>query len=121
LAALPLTTGKQFARRVEACTMAMPVPAFESHRETEVIFAEMVDYFSDYRDCADLYSEVHKFEIYDGFQAYIDDLKKYGFSYGNLEAFRINEATSRSGLMAPRDLCGITLLYKKQGDICKLS
>lgn len=80
LTALPLTTGKQFASLVEACMMDMPVPAFGSHRETEVLFAEMVDYFRDYRDCADLYTEVQKFEIYDGFQAYIDDLKKYGVS-----------------------------------------
>jgi transcriptional regulator with XRE-family HTH domain len=80
LAALPLTTGKQFAKLVEVCMMDMADPAFELTREAEITFAEMVDYFREYRDCAELYTEVQKFEIHDALQSYIDELKSHGVS-----------------------------------------
>lgn len=80
LTALPLTTGKQFAKLAEICTMDLSEPGFELTRETDETFAALVDYFRDYRDCADLYAETQKFEVYDEMQALIDTLKTLGVS-----------------------------------------
>lgn len=80
LTALPLTTGKQLARLVEFCTMDLSEPAFEMTRKADEAFAALVDYFRDYRDCADVYSETQKFEVYDEMQSHIDALKQLGVS-----------------------------------------
>ena len=69
LAAIPLTKGKQLAKLAETCMMDMSEPAFEMTREAQETFAVLVDYFRDYRDCADAYSETQKFEVYDDMQS----------------------------------------------------
>lgn len=78
LKATPLTTGKQLAKLAETCTMDMTEPAFDLGRDVDEVFAALVDYLREYRDCADLYSETQKFEVYDEIQSYIDDLKIKG-------------------------------------------
>lgn len=80
LTATPLTTGKQLARLAETCAMDLSEPAFELTREADETFAALVDYFRDYRDCADAYSETQKFEVYDELQSHIDALMKLGVS-----------------------------------------
>lgn len=80
LTALPLTTGRQLAKLAENCSMDLSEPAFELPREAAEEFATLVDYFRDYRDCADVYSETQKFEIYDDLQAHIDALQAQGVS-----------------------------------------
>jgi transcriptional regulator with XRE-family HTH domain len=80
LTAIPLTTGKQLAKLVEICSMDLSEPGFELAREADETFAALVDYFRDYRDCADVYSETQKFEIYDEMQSHIDALKTLGVS-----------------------------------------
>jgi transcriptional regulator with XRE-family HTH domain len=80
LTAIPLTTGKQLAKLAEICTMDMSEPAFELTREADETFAALVDYFRDYRDCADAYAETQKFEVYDDMQSHIDALRTLGVS-----------------------------------------
>lgn len=80
LKASPLTTGKQLAKLAEAHMMDLSEPGFELSREADEAFAALVDYFRDYRDCADMYSEAQKFEIYDEMQSWIDALKTLGVS-----------------------------------------
>lgn len=80
LTALPLTTGQQLAGLVAMHSMDLTTPAFELPREAAEQFAEMTDYFRDYRDCADMYSERDKFEIYDDLQRHIDALLNLGVS-----------------------------------------
>jgi transcriptional regulator with XRE-family HTH domain len=80
LTALPLTTGKELAKLAEAHMMDLSEPGFELSREADETFAELVDYFRDYRDCADAYSETMKFDVYDELQARIDALKALGVS-----------------------------------------
>lgn len=80
LTAIPLTTGKQLAKLAETCTMDMSEPAFELIREADETFAALVDYFREYRDCYDLYTETQKFEVYDEMQSHIDVLKTLGVS-----------------------------------------
>jgi len=79
LEALPLTLGKQLAQLVETNSMDLSTPGFEMNREADEEFAALVDYLRDYRDCADIYSEVGKFDIYDEMQEHIDALKAMGF------------------------------------------
>lgn len=80
LEAIPLTTGRQLARLAEVCSMDMSEPAFALTREAEESFAALVDYFRDYRDCADAYSEAQKLDVHDEMQSYIDALKTLGVS-----------------------------------------
>lgn len=80
LTASPLTTGKQLTKLAEICSMDLSEPGFELTREADEAFAALVDYFRDYRDCADAYSETQKFEIYDEMQSHIDALKMLGVS-----------------------------------------
>ena len=80
LTAIPLTTGKQLAKLAETCTMDLSEPAFELTREADETFAALVDYFRDYRDCANDYCETQKFEVYDEMQSQIDALKQLGVS-----------------------------------------
>ncbi len=75
-----LTTGQQLASLVETNSMDLSTPAFDMTREAEVVFAELIDYFRDYRDCAELYSEVQKIDVYDDLQKYINDLLNLGVS-----------------------------------------
>ena len=60
--------------------MDMSTAGFDMSREAEEIFATLVDYFRDYRDCAGLYSEMQKFEVHDELQTLIDALKAIGVS-----------------------------------------
>lgn len=80
LAALPLTTGKQLTKLIETHMVDLSEPGFELSREADKTFAELVDYYRDYRDCADSYSESAKFEVYDEMQSHIDALKALGVS-----------------------------------------
>lgn len=80
LPASPVATGKNLASLVEATSMDMSTPAFDLPREADEQFAELIDYFREYRDCADMYSERDKFEVYDEFQRQIDALKTLGVS-----------------------------------------
>lgn len=80
LNAIPLTTGKQLAKLADTCSMDMSEPAFEITREADEAFAILVDYFRDYRDCADAYSETQKLDVYDELQCYIEALKELGVS-----------------------------------------
>ncbi|MBK1679622.1 transcriptional regulator [Rhodocyclus tenuis] len=80
LPALPLTTGKELAGLVELASMDLSTPAFDLSREADERFAELIDYFRDYRDCADCYAQRDKFAIYDELQEHIDALKALGVS-----------------------------------------
>lgn len=60
--------------------MDLSEPAFELTREADETFAALVDYFREYRDCADVYTETQKFEVFDEMQSYIDALTVLGVS-----------------------------------------
>lgn len=60
--------------------MDLSMPAFEMSRAADEEFAALLDYLREYRDCAEMYSEVQKFEVYDEMQGHIDALKAMGAS-----------------------------------------
>ncbi|MBI2728336.1 MAG: helix-turn-helix transcriptional regulator [Polaromonas sp.] len=75
LKAQPIGSGKELAKLVEMTMMDMSTPAIELSREADERFAELIDYFREYRDCKDMYSELDKFEIYDAMDEHIKALK----------------------------------------------
>jgi transcriptional regulator with XRE-family HTH domain len=80
LPALSLTKGKELAGLVEMASMDLSTPGFDLAREADERFAELIDYFRDYRDCANSYSQRDKFAVYDELQGYIDALHALGVS-----------------------------------------
>ncbi|SDP93066.1 Transcriptional regulator, contains XRE-family HTH domain [Rhodoferax sp. OV413] len=80
LKAQALITGKELAKLAETTQMDLFSPAFELVREADEEFAALTDYFHEYRDCHDLYSEVDKFDIYDELDAHIQVLKSLDIS-----------------------------------------
>lgn len=77
---LVASTGSELARSFASSTMDASNPAIELDREPAECFAELVDYLRDYRDCAELYSEVDKLDVYHEVQQYIDALDGLGIS-----------------------------------------
>lgn len=76
LPAIPLSTGRQLATLAESSTVDISQPGFEMKRDAQEVFASLVDYFRDYRDCASDYSESAKFAVYDEMQELIDELQQ---------------------------------------------
>jgi transcriptional regulator with XRE-family HTH domain len=80
LAVAPLTTGRQLASLITSCEMDLSEPTFELPREAAAEFAALIDYYREYRDCHDLYSESDKLDVYDELQQHIDALRVLGVS-----------------------------------------
>lgn len=80
LAALPLVSGRQLAKLAEEHEADVCKPGVDLERRADEEFAALVDELREYRDCAELYSEVQKFEIYDSFQQRLERLKSMGVS-----------------------------------------
>lgn len=75
LAVTPVTTGRQLASLVTSCEMDLSEPAFELPREAATEFASLVDYYREYRECHDLYSETDRLDVYDELQRHLDALR----------------------------------------------
>lgn len=80
LKAEPLQTGKQLAKLAERANADMFSSSFDLPREAEEAFAALTDYFREYRDCSDLYSEVDKLTVHDELQEHITALSSLGVS-----------------------------------------
>ncbi|SEQ17352.1 Helix-turn-helix [Pseudomonas sp. NFACC02] len=74
LPTFPLSTGRQLAKLAEGSTVDICQPGFEIKREAHEVFAALIDYFREYRDCASEYPETSKFSVYDEMQELIDEL-----------------------------------------------
>lgn len=81
LTAMPLTGGgRQLATLFAQHAADMCTPGLELPREVEEVFARLVDYLREYRECEELYSEVDKLEVYGETQSYIGQLHDMGVS-----------------------------------------
>jgi transcriptional regulator with XRE-family HTH domain len=74
------TSGRELATLFAASTMDLSQPCVELDRESEERFAGMVDNLRDYRDCADVYSEVQRLDVYREIQDTLDALRSAGVS-----------------------------------------
>lgn len=75
-----LTSGRQLATLAECSELTLAEPAYELPREAAESFASLVDYFREYGDCSELYTEVQKLDVYEEIQRHIDELKAFGVS-----------------------------------------
>lgn len=80
LDALPLDTGRKLAELAETTQADYFHAAVELPPDAERIFAELTDYFREYRDVSDVYSEVDKLAIHKELQERIDELRSLKFS-----------------------------------------
>jgi transcriptional regulator with XRE-family HTH domain len=80
LKAMPITSGRHLAGLIETNPMDLSTPGFDLPREADERFAEMVDYYREYRDCADMYSQRGKFDVYDELDGHMEALKAFGVS-----------------------------------------
>lgn len=80
LKATPVSTGRQLAGLAAGSEADMCTPGFEIQGEAAEVFARLVDYLREYRDCHDLYSEVDKLGVHEELQGYLDDLTRLGVS-----------------------------------------
>ncbi|MBK0052737.1 helix-turn-helix transcriptional regulator [Stenotrophomonas sp. S39] len=104
LAVAPLATGRELAGLIVSCDMDLSEPAFELPREAATEFAALVDYYREYRDCHDLYSETDKLDVYDELQQHIQALRELGVSLSHGQ----RTVAIRKGSGVPMDA---TILY----------
>lgn len=69
-----ITTGKELAKFAEASGGDITHEAIELKGPATHEFASLVDYLHEFRDCADLYSEVDKLDVHSDLQNRIDNL-----------------------------------------------
>lgn len=75
-----LTNGRQLADLITAHDMDLSEPAIELSRDAAEEFAALVDFYREYRDCSELYSETQKLGVYEDLQRHIDVLRALGIS-----------------------------------------
>jgi transcriptional regulator with XRE-family HTH domain len=80
LALQPVAMGRALADLVTTTSMDNAHAAVELPPDAAHEFAALTDYYRDYRDVHDCYSEVQKLEVHDDLQRHIDVLATLGFS-----------------------------------------
>lgn len=78
LDAMPVRSGKELGKLSERSTMDCFSEQEELTGEAAAEFAMIADYFRDFRDSAELYSEVDKLDIYAEIQQHLDALDRNG-------------------------------------------
>jgi hypothetical protein len=69
LTAIPLTEANSWPSSRKSAQWTCRA-GFELTREVDKTFAALADYFRDYRNCTDVYSETQKFDVYDEMQSH---------------------------------------------------
>lgn len=78
LKAHPIAGGRELAGLVATHVMDYSESTFELTPEPAEHYAQLIDYYRGYRDCADLYSETDKLTVYDDFQTALTALGQLG-------------------------------------------
>lgn len=76
LKAYPVSGGRELASLVSSHVMDYSETTFELPPEAAEHYARLIDYYREYRDCADLYSETDKLGVYDEFQVALKALDR---------------------------------------------
>ena len=76
------TSGRQVRELAESGGLSAFNSFIELPSEAELVWAEMQDYFRDYGDGYDCFSEVKKLDVNKDFQRMMDDLKTLGLAVG---------------------------------------
>lgn len=78
LEAQAITSGRKLSDLAEASQSMTFGPAFAPPPTVAEELAHLADYLAEYMDCADLYSQVQKLDVYDELQTHIDNLDSMG-------------------------------------------
>ncbi|MBA0239812.1 helix-turn-helix transcriptional regulator [Stenotrophomonas maltophilia] len=94
-----VTSGRQLADLAEANQSLSCGPAFDPTRPIAEEIAHLADYLGEYMDCADLYTQVQKLDIYDELQAHVDNLDSMGvcLRYG-MRSFKATPTGDSAGI-----------------------
>jgi len=76
----PLASGRQLAGLITTHDMDLSEPAIELSRNAAEEFAALTDFYREYRDCSELYSETEKLGVYEDLERHIDVLRVLGIS-----------------------------------------
>ncbi len=80
LEAFVLTTGEELAQLVESSQADVVSQSFEMGMQADKVFAALIDYSREYRDCFPEYSELKKNNMYEELQEYLSELRFLGVS-----------------------------------------
>lgn len=80
LKAYPISRGRELAKLVTAHVMDYSETTFELSQEASEHYAGLIDYYREYRDCAELYAETDKLSVYAEFQSTLEALGQLGVS-----------------------------------------
>lgn len=80
LAVKPISGGRELATLVTTTSMDSAEQTAELPAEAAHEYAALIDYYRDYRDVADCYSEVQRLDVFEDLDRHIDALKGLGFT-----------------------------------------
>lgn len=78
---LLLESGRNLANFAAECIGDYIELDFDPNRDQAETFAELVDYFREYRDCTELYSSTSRLAVFDELQALLDRLADQGVTF----------------------------------------
>lgn len=114
LDAKELNTGRLVGDLAEWCQSDMSTCDFELPFEVEHAYAEFLDCFRDFRDCAELYSSVEKLTIHNSFDSYLNVIESNGFCIKYAKRTTILKANQSKETDLPLNLVYISIFSKKQ-------
>ncbi|AWL27897.1 helix-turn-helix domain-containing protein [Acinetobacter defluvii] len=114
LDARELRTGRLVGDLAEWCRSDMSTCDFELPFEVQHAYAEFLDLFRDFRDCAELYSQVEKLTIYNSFDTYLNIIQSNGFCIKYAKRAAILKANQSGEIDLPLDIVYLSIFPKKQ-------
>jgi transcriptional regulator with XRE-family HTH domain len=107
LAVSKISTGVELLRLVECSMGDVSEPGYDMPKPAREAFARLVDFYREFRDCADLFSAVEKVEIQDEAQGLCDELRALGVSL----CYATRKVVFKLGQSPDQDPMPVEVLY----------
>ncbi|WP_329911891.1 helix-turn-helix transcriptional regulator [Serratia quinivorans] len=93
ITATKLTSGRVLLEIAEDCLACCFYSSFDMNPDAEKFFASLKDYFQEYSECHDLYSNIQKIDVEKDMQSFIKSLNRSGVSlvYANTQTKLTNQ------------------------------
>ena len=114
LDAKELNTGRLAGDLAEWSRSDMSTCDFELPFEVEHAYAEFLDFFRDFRDCAEFYSQVEKLSVYKSFDGFLNVIDSKGFCIKYAKREVILKANQSDQKDLPLDIIYLSIFPKKQ-------
>ena len=109
-----LKDGRQVANLAEWSSCDMCTCDYEMPSDAQQAYAELLDYFRDFRDSADCFHEVDKLNIYDDFNDLLKIIDIHGFSIKYAKRVLKLSAKTEGGDPLPMNLVYMSIFPKNQ-------